>query len=77
MAAKTISKLYNNFVTKYKRGAVNARWYARNSKLYRGIALQLVADVIKEFAIKHEDRFHVNIDSIQVLHKYNILRRLE
>lgn len=71
--------IIQRFQNKVLRCAVNAPWYIRNEDLHRDLKIDLVANVIKQFAEAHEQRLHhhVNVEAIQLLDSTNIVRRLK
>lgn len=54
-------------------------WYLENSYLHRVLRVRIVADVIKELAMKHEFMLHdhVNVEAIQVQDQLETVRRLK
>lgn len=71
--------IIQRFQNKVLRGIVNAPWYVRNSDLHRDLGVEMVADEVKHFAKKHEERLHnhKNVEAIQLLDQRGIVRRLK
>jgi hypothetical protein len=61
------------------RAITNARQYVRNSELHSDLQIQWVRDVIRDFAIAHEERLHAHVNSevIQLLDTNHDIRRLK
>ena len=75
---KSNVEIIQRFQNKVLRG-VNAPWYIRNKDLHRDLAVPLVADEIRNYAKKHEERLHqhVNVEAIQLLDNSMMVRRLK
>ena len=48
------------FQNKVLRNIVNAPWYIRNKDIHRDLGIPLVADEIRKFAYKHQQRLIVH-----------------
>lgn len=61
------------------RSLTNARWFQRNDDIHADMKIKFIDEVIRERAIKHEQRLHshVNIEAIQLLDNSQITSRLK
>jgi hypothetical protein len=61
------------------RNIVNAPLYVRNADLHRNLKMEMVTAEIRRFDRKHEERplHHDNVETIQLLDKSELLRRLK
>lgn len=78
-AMKTNVQMIQTFQNKVLRGIVNAPWYVRNNDLHRDLRIELVSEVIKKYAVKHDQRLqtHVNYEMNTVVNVNNNIRRLK
>lgn len=61
------------------RKLTKARWFQRNEDLHRDLGLKTVDEVIRDFAIRHEQRLHdhVNSEALELLDNQHDKRRLK
>lgn len=76
---KSNTTIIQNFQNKVLRGIVNAPWYVRNSDLHRDLHIHYVADEIKKYAVKHNQRLliHENTEMKTALQVTGNVRRLK
>uniref|UniRef100_A0A1B6CGK2 Reverse transcriptase domain-containing protein n=1 Tax=Clastoptera arizonana TaxID=38151 RepID=A0A1B6CGK2_9HEMI len=71
--------IIQRFQNKVLRAIVNAPWYIRNDNLHKDLDVEIVDNVIKLYAQRHEQRLqqHVNIEAHQLLDNDDLIRRLK
>lgn len=64
---------------KFLRMVTNAYRFVTNKEIHNDLEIQLIDDVIRECAIKHEKRLltHTNLEAVQLLDSTNEVRRLK
>ena len=75
---KKNTEIIKKFQNKVLRGIVNAPWYIRNTDLHRDLQIEMVTEVVKKYAVSHNQRLqsHTNSEMESVLNIRNHIRRL-